>query len=140
MKKLIGFADGASRGNPGPSSWGISLELPGGKEVAAEGQSIGICTNNVAECHAAIAATQKAIDLGAISFDLNLDSLLIVTCLKDKTEINHRDLSIISHHLIELIDEFKEFDVRYIPRKKNFRADRLANSVLNYEKKIINRL
>ena len=43
------FTDGGARGNPGPAAYGFVLEAEDGTVLAAEGQAIGVATNNVAE-------------------------------------------------------------------------------------------
>ena len=46
--KLIIFTDGASRGNPGPASYGFTISDGEGKVVHEKGKCIGITNNNVA--------------------------------------------------------------------------------------------
>ena len=43
------FADGGSRGNPGPAASGAVLFDEGGEVLAEVGEYLGIATNNVAE-------------------------------------------------------------------------------------------
>ena len=54
--KLIIFTDGASRGNPGPASYGFTISDQRGKLLHEEGAYIGETTNNVAEYTAVIEA------------------------------------------------------------------------------------
>ena len=56
--RVIAWADGASRGNPGPASYGYLVTDEHGVEVDAGGEAIGRATNNVAEYRGAIAAAQ----------------------------------------------------------------------------------
>jgi ribonuclease HI len=46
------YADGASRGNPGPAAIGFVLIDPEGTTVVERGAVIGTATNNVAEYQA----------------------------------------------------------------------------------------
>ena len=76
--RLTVYADGASRGNPGPASIGASVQSASGDELTSVSEAIGRTTNNVAEYRAAIAGVRAAHELGATSIDLRLDSELIV--------------------------------------------------------------
>ncbi len=58
--KLIVYADGASRGNPGPAAIGASIRDETGVELATVSERIGRATNNVAEYRAAIEGVRKA--------------------------------------------------------------------------------
>jgi ribonuclease HI len=52
--KLVVYADGASRGNPGRASIGATIQDESGQELATVSRAIGIGTNNQAEYRAAI--------------------------------------------------------------------------------------
>ena len=49
---VIVYADGASRGNPGPAAIGVSVCDSKGKELATVSKAIGTATNNLAEYQA----------------------------------------------------------------------------------------
>lgn len=51
-------SDGASKGNPGPSGWGIAVQL-NGQLILAEGGFIGSKTNQFAELAAALEAIKR---------------------------------------------------------------------------------
>ena len=59
------FTDGGARGNPGPAAYGFVLEAEDGTVLAAEGEAIGVATNNVAEYSGLIAGLRKAVELHA---------------------------------------------------------------------------
>ncbi len=59
MRTII-YADGGSRGNPGPSAIGVIFTNEKGKVVKEYAQKIGRATNNEAEYEAVIFALQKA--------------------------------------------------------------------------------
>ena len=70
--------DGGSRGNPGPAAYGYVLEGEDGTVLAAEGEAIGVATNNVAEYSGLIAGLRAAAELGARRVDVRMDSKLVV--------------------------------------------------------------
>lgn len=62
------YTDGASRGNPGPASYGAVVIDPSGRIVAELSEAIGVTTNNVAEYRGLVAgphgiSTDRAGDL-----------------------------------------------------------------------------
>jgi ribonuclease HI len=56
------FTDGGARGNPGPAAYGFVLEAEDGTVLAAEGEAIGIATNNVAELTGVLRAAEIVPD------------------------------------------------------------------------------
>ena len=70
--------DGASRGNPGPASYGIVIRDARGETVAKLKKYIGRFTNNVAEYYGLIAAMDYAQSHGARAIRVESDSELLV--------------------------------------------------------------
>ncbi len=89
---LVAFADGASRGNPGPASYGAVVYDDQGGELRGLGATIGRGTNNVAEYRGAIAAVEAAIELGATELELNMDSQLIVRQIEGRYRVRNAAL------------------------------------------------
>lgn len=129
--RLIAYADGASRGNPGPSSYGAVVLSQDGGELRAISETIGRTTNNVAEYRGAIAAVAAALELGATELDLRMDSELIVRQLEGRYRVRNAKLKPLFERLTALIDQLEGFRVRHVPREKNKRADALANAALD---------
>ena len=50
------YCDGASRGNPGPASYGVHIQDHAGNAIADFGEGLGSQTNNYAEYQGVIAA------------------------------------------------------------------------------------
>ena len=125
------FADGASRGNPGPASIGAVVYDPEGREVHTVSRRLGRATNNEAEYQAAIAGLEAALALGADHVQLRMDSELIVRQLQFRYKVRHPRLQPFFHRLIELRNRFDSFDVAHVPRVQNKRADQLANLALD---------
>lgn len=129
--RLIAYADGASRGNPGPAAYGAVLCDPDGSERDAWGNRIGRATNNVAEYHGAIAAVEAALAAGATELELRLDSELIVRQLQGRYRVRHKDLKPLFEQLSDLIDQLDRFQASHVRRHLNQRADALANDALD---------
>lgn len=129
--RLIAYADGASRNNPGPAAFGAVLATLDGDELQAWGETIGTATNNVAEYHGAIAAVQAAIDAGATELELRLDSQLIVRQLSGDYKVRKADLKPLFERLADLAARLDRFRAIHVPRERNWRADQLANDALD---------
>jgi ribonuclease HI len=125
------YADGASRGNPGPASIGAAVYDPDGREVHTVSRRLGRATNNEAEYQAAIAGLEGALALGARHVELRLDSELVVRQLQYRYRVRNPRLQPFFHRIIELRNRFESFDVVHVPRTSNKRADQLANLALD---------
>jgi ribonuclease HI len=125
------FADGASRGNPGPASIGAVVIAPSGKEAHAVSRRLGRATNNEAEWQAAIAGVEAALALGARNLHLKMDSELVVRQLEHRYKVRNPRLQPFFARLVELRRQFDAFTVESIPRALNKRADQLANMALD---------
>ena len=78
MKKVILYADGASRGNPGPAGAGFAL-IDEEEMVVFEGHLyLGETTNNQAEYSALIDGLERALKMGFESVEIRMDSELVV--------------------------------------------------------------
>lgn len=132
--KLIVFTDGASRGNPGPTSYGYIIKTSDGVILHQEGKVLGRATNNVAEYSGVLAAleyirrnlTKKA--LSEILF--NMDSLLVAQQLSGVYKIKNPNLLLIYQQIRSLEGDLK-ISYSHVPRAQNFLADKLANIALD---------
>ena len=128
------FTDGGARGNPGPAAYGYVLEAEDGTVLAAQGRSIGIATNNVAEYSALIAGLEKAIELALDRVEVVSDSELMVKQMRGEYKVKNdalRELSLRAARLAQAVG-----DVRYtaVRREHNELADRLVNEALDAAK------
>lgn len=130
-ERWIVFADGASRGNPGPASIGAVVYDPLGREAHGVSRRIGRATNNEAEYQAAIAGLEAALALGARQVELRLDSELVVRQVAGHYRVRNPRLKPLFDRLLDLRRRFDVFDVHSIPRALNRRADQLANLALD---------
>ena len=129
--KYIVFADGASRGNPGPASIGASIRSADNQERAVVSRTIGIATNNQAEYRAAIEGVRAARQLGATGIDLRMDSELVVRQLSGKYRVKNAALQPLFAALMAELEAIGPFSVGHVPRERNRRADTLANAALD---------
>jgi ribonuclease HI len=130
-RRWLVYADGASRGNPGPASIGAAVFDERGQEVARVSRRIGRATNNEAEYQAAIAGLEAALGLGGGDVELRMDSQLIVRQLEFRYKVRNPRLQPFFNRIIELKRQFLGFAVRHVPREQNTRADELANLALD---------
>lgn len=127
------FADGGSRGNPGPAASGAVL-LDGAGDLIEEASAyLGIKTNNVAEWTALLLGLEAAERRGIRRLAIRLDSELVVKQLRGEYRVKHPELQPLHRRAMMLLRTFQEVDVRHVPRKQNAVADRLVNRVLDQE-------
>jgi ribonuclease HI len=125
------YADGASRGNPGPAAIGAVVYDKRKREAATVSRRIGRGTNNEAEYQAAIAGLEAALGLGGGSVQLRMDSELVVRQLLFRYKVRNPRLRPLFERILELRRQFASFAVKHVPREQNKRADALANLALD---------
>ena len=125
------YADGASRGNPGPAAIGAVLYDPEGEVVAEVSEAIGTETNNVAEYRALVAGLECALDLGVERLRVCLDSLLLVRQVRGEYKVKAPGLRPLYRQAVRLSGEFAAFSIEHVRREKNTVADGLANAALD---------
>ena len=131
LKKAIIFADGASRGNPGPASIGVTIKDKRGKLITFISQRIGRATNNQAEYKAIITAVEEATRVGTKQVDIRLDSELVVKQINGKYRVKKATLKPLYQQVMQLLGSLENFTITHIPRRQNKEADHLANKALN---------
>ena len=127
------FADGGSRGNPGPAASGAVLIDAAGEPVEEVGAFLGIATNNVAEWTALLLGLEAAAKRGIRRLSVRLDSELVVKQLHGEYRVKHAALQPLYARAKVLLRHFDEVDIRHVPRKQNAIADALVNRVLDRE-------
>ena len=131
MKKAVIFADGASRGNPGPAAIGVTIKDERGRLITFISQRIGRATNNQAEYRAIIAALEEATRLGAKQVDIKMDSELVVRQINGEYRVKKATLKPLYQKVKRLQSQLKGFTITHILRQQNIEADKLANKALN---------
>lgn len=123
------FCDGASRGNPGDASIGVSI-VKEGKEIATISKGIGKKTNNQAEYGALIEGLKKIKELEE-EVVICLDSQLIVKQIKGEYKVKAPLVKPLFEEAQQLFENISLKDILWIPRNQNQRADELANEALD---------
>lgn len=130
MKATL-FADGGSRGNPGPAASGAVLFDEQGAVLREIGTYLGIATNNVAEWTGLLTGLEAAIELGVKDLTVRLDSELVVKQLSGAYRVKNEGLIPLHARAKTLLRSFARVDIRHVPRKQNAAADALCNQVLD---------
>jgi len=125
------YADGGSRGNPGPSASGyVVLDLDD-KIIVDEGVYLGITTNNQAEYIALKLGLEAALKLNIHELDVFMDSLLVINQMKGIFKVKNRDLWPIHSSIKDLSEKFNKISFTHVPRELNKLADSAVNRALD---------
>jgi ribonuclease HI len=125
------FADGGSRGNPGPAASGAVLYDEGGAVLQEIGTYLGVATNNIAEWTALLEGLKAAVALGVDEIAVRMDSELVVKQLSGAYRVKHPGLIPLHAQAKSLLRKFARVEVRHVPRKQNAAADAVVNQVLD---------
>lgn len=125
------FADGGSRGNPGPSAGGFAILDMEDNIIKKSGKYLGITTNNQAEYHSLKGALESAVIINAQIVHVYMDSLLVVNQMKGIYRVKNRDLWPIYQSIKQMLPNFKTIEFNHIPRELNKLADSLVNETLD---------
>lgn len=125
------YADGGSRGNPGPSASGFVLYDQNDNIVVRKGTYLGITTNNQAEYQALKQGLEQAIQLGCKKIHVYMDSMLVVNQMTGIFKVKNRDLWPIHDAAKQLAAQFKHITFTHIPRSLNKEADAEVNKALD---------
>jgi ribonuclease HI len=123
--------DGASRGNPGPASYGVVLRDPEGKIILELAKNIGRETNNVAEYFALLAALDYASLHGIGALRIRSDSELLVRQMQGVYKVKSPDLKPLQERAAKLARQLRYFAIEHVRRELNKDADALANVALD---------
>lgn len=130
------YADGGSRGNPGPAGAGALVTDEEGVQVVTVSEFLGTTTNNVAEYTAVIRALEglHALLKDAVSgavVDVRMDSQLVVKQMNGEYKIKHPSMIPLAARVKELARAFKQVTFTHIYRDQNKKADALANEAMD---------
>ncbi len=131
LQKVVIYADGCSRGNPGAAAIGGVIQDSSGSIVGSVSQAIGRATNNVAEYKSLIATLTLALDLGVSSVDVRMDSELVVKQVQGEYKTKNLGLKPLLKSVQNLLKEFDYYCIKHVPREQNKMADSLCNKALD---------
>ena len=124
------YADGGSRGNPGPAGAGAVI-MRGDEVVASVSEFLGYATNNVAEYTGLVRALEKAKELGLQQVEVLMDSELVVKQMNGEYKVKNSGLIPLFQKARQLASGFSEFKISHIRREYNKKADALANRAMD---------
>lgn len=127
----VTYSDGASRGNPGPASYGALVIDPSGVVLREISEPLGIATNNIAEYRGLIAALEAALELGAKRVEARMDSELLVRQAIGRYRVKNPGLLPLFQQVMSLRNRFEHVVFAHVPRDLNKQADALANQALD---------
>jgi phosphoribosylglycinamide formyltransferase-1 len=136
IEHLTIYTDGASRGNPGPAAAAFVLMDSHGRELAAKGIYLGEATNNTAEYTGLVRALEAAKQMSPKQVCVYSDSELMVRQINGKYRVKSEQIRPIYQQVMTLLDLFDSYQVKYIPRGKNTRADSLCNRALDRQRDV----
>src|SRR5271170_1630709 len=125
------YCDGGSRGNPGPSGYGVYVQDEGGKALAELSEFLGTRTNNYAEYSGLLAALNFALEKGHTKLRVVSDSELMVKQIKGQYRVNSPELRPLYEEAKRRISRLEQFRIEHVLRGKNQQADRLANLAMD---------
>lgn len=131
MSTYIIYTDGASRGNPGPASYGIFITSENNQKVELKGV-LGTQTNNFAEYSAVIEALKWVSNQKIKSAEIRSDSEFLVKQLNGLYKVKSEVIKPLFLEVKKIISEHKlEIKFTHVRREFNKEADRLANEALD---------
>ena len=132
------YADGGSRGNPGPAGAGAVVFDSLGKRVLEVADYLGVATNNSAEYEALLRGLKKLSQeyppafLHTSKLTIKMDSKLAIEQLKGNYKVKHPNL--VPRYLEVknlLARHFQNVEFIHVPREQNKDADKLANMAMD---------
>jgi ribonuclease HI len=128
---ITAYCDGGSRGNPGPSGFGVYIQDENGKALAELSEFLGKQTNNHAEYSGLLASLAFALEKGHPRLRVVSDSELMVKQIKGQYRVNSPELRPLYDEAKRGIGRLEQFRIEHVLRGKNKEADRLANVAMD---------
>ena len=128
---IVSYIDGGSRGNPGPSGFGVRIENKDGSIIDEIKGSVGVTTNNVAEYEGLLAALTYLKKNGFTNIIVRSDSQLLVKQMTGQFKVRHPNLQPLYNRAKVIVGELGLVEFQHIPRSENSVADRLANEAMD---------
>lgn len=130
------YADGGSRGNPGPAGAGALVRDEEGVQVVTVSEYLGVATNNIAEYTAVLMALEGLHALLGTSstgatVEARLDSQLVVRQMNGEYKIKHPNIIPLAAKVKEVGRNFKSLTFTHVYREDNKEADALANEAMD---------
>ena len=114
---------------PGPVTAACVVELSDGP-YGAYAERFDKGTHNTAEYHALILGLRMAAAHGARHVKVYGDSQLVVDQINGDSKTKHAGLLPLRAEAMELLDQFEDWDVAWVRREDNKRADELGRMMM----------
>ena len=124
---LVAHVDGGSRGNPGPSGWGVFLPADGSRPALGAWGFLAEATNNVAEYSALVAGLEWCSQNGVKELLVRSDSDLLIKQMNGQYRVKNATLQKLHKRARDLAKNFDVITYEHVRREYNKDADRLAN-------------
>jgi ribonuclease HI/pterin-4a-carbinolamine dehydratase len=129
--KVKVFADGGSRGNPGPSASGFVILDKEDNVLVDKGVYLGVTTNNQAEYTALKLALEECLKNQVHEVEVYMDSLLVINQVRGIFKVKNRDLWPLHDSVKQLSQKFNHINFSHVPREFNKLADAAVNRALD---------
>lgn len=138
--RIVAFADGACRGNPGPGACAaLIIDTTTSQVIASRSRYLSDQeTNNTAEYQALLLALELADELQVKELLVHMDSELIVKQMRGQYRVKAPHLQLLHKSSRERCRSLGNVQFEHVPRELNALADRLANEALDQQEKIKN--
>jgi ribonuclease HI len=114
----------------------LLVDLEDETEVIASGnRTCGTGTSNIAEYRALIAGLRGSIKAGIDIIHIIGDSQLIIKQVTRVFKVKKPELKKHRDRVLELLQQFEIFSIKWVPRRENKRADALVNEVFERKNK-----
>lgn len=127
------YADGGSRGNPGPAAAGYVITDAKNQILEEGGLYLGETTNNQAEYQALILSLKKAKKYKPQQIDFYMDSQLVVNQIQGRYKVKSLELKPLVDEAKSLIAGFKTVSFEHVLRELNALADKQVNIILDQQ-------
>ena len=129
------YFDGASRGNPGPASFGGVIYDEDKHEMINYKKKIGVETNNFAEYSGLLAGLKVCIQYNIRKINVFGDSKLAVEQVNGNWKVKSANIKPLYDEIMSLVtrENFDKITFQHVKRNLNKRADELANLALDCE-------
>ena len=99
------------------------------KIIASGNRTCGEGTSNIAEYRALIAGLRGSLKCGVDIIHIIGDSQLIIKQVTGVFKVKKPELKTHRDYVLELLNHFEEYTIKWVPRQENKRADALVNAV-----------
>ncbi len=112
-------------------AYGYLLVDPKNEDIVLRSgnRTCGVGTSNISEYRALIAGIKGSLQHGVDIIHIIGDSQLIVKQIIGAFKVNKPELKKHRDHVLELLEYFESYTIKWVPRRYNKRADALVNAV-----------